>query len=60
MQALVDLGSSVSYILSAAAELAGLVLTWKKESYPLHVASGQPMPGKPTITHEVTGVTLRI
>jgi transposase InsO family protein len=60
MQALVDSGSQANYISARAVLLAGLRPLRKEESYPLHVANGQPMPGETTITHEVTKVTLRI
>ena len=60
MQALVDSGSQANYLSARAVFLAGLRPLRKEESYPLHVANGQPMPGGNQITHEVTGVTLSI
>ena len=60
MQALVDSGSQANYLSARAVFLARLRLLRKEESYPLHVANGQPMPGGNQITHEVTRVTLSI
>ena len=60
MQALVDSGSQSNYISARAVFLAGLRPLRKQDSYPLHVANGQPMPGEAKITHEVTRVTLSI
>ena len=60
MQALVDSGSQANYLSARAVFLAGLRPLKKEESYPLHVANGQPMPGGNQITHEVTRVTLSI
>ena len=60
MQALVDSGSQANYLSARAVFLARLRPLRKEESYPLHVANGQPMPGGNQITHKVTGVTLSI
>jgi hypothetical protein len=60
MQALVDSGSQANYISAQAVLLAGLRPLRKDESYPLHVANGEPILGETQITHEVTEVTLRI
>ena len=60
MKALVDSGSQESYVSASAVFKAGLRPLRKQQAYPLHVANGQPMPDEARITHEVTGVTLRI
>lgn len=45
MQALVDSGLQANYLSARAVFLARLRLLRKEESYLLHVANGQPMPG---------------
>jgi hypothetical protein len=60
MQALVDSGLQANYLSARAVFLARLRPLRKEESYPLHVANSQPMPGGNQITHKVTRVTLSI
>jgi hypothetical protein len=60
MKALVDLGLQESYISACAVLKARLRLLQKRTLYLLHVANRQLMPKEAKITHEVTGVTLRI
>jgi hypothetical protein len=56
MYALLDSGSQANYISWKAMTKAGLRPFRKRQSYPLHVAKGQKMPGDAIIEHEVTRI----
>jgi transposase InsO family protein len=53
MNALLDSGSQSNYVSGQAMMRAGLHPFQKEQSYPIHVANGQRMPGESVIRHEV-------